>query len=67
MERNVGKVDQAVRYILAIVLIVIAAILQGAWLWLLLPAIILGFTAAVSWCGLYRLIGVNTCKFDRKE
>ncbi len=61
MKQNVGRIDQAVRYILAIVLVVIAAIFQGTWWWLLIPATILAFTAAVSWCGIYRLFGVNTC------
>ena len=65
MQNNVGKVDQTIRYVIAVILIVIAIILE-IW-WLLIPAIILGFTAAVSWCGLYKIFGVNTCKFDKKE
>lgn len=64
MQNNVGKVDQTIRYVIAVILIVIAIILE-IW-WLLIPAIILGFTAAVSWCGLYKLFGINTCKFDKK-
>ncbi len=67
MENNVGKVDRMIRYILAIVLIVVAAIGQGHFFWLLIPAIILGFTAATSWCVLYKIIGVDTCKFDAKK
>jgi heme/copper-type cytochrome/quinol oxidase subunit 2 len=62
MKQNVGKVDQAVRYILAIILVILAIILDT--LWLLIPAVILAFTAAVSFCGLYKLFGVNTCKID---
>jgi len=65
MQNNVGKIDQTVRYVIAVILIVLAIILE-IW-WLLIPAIILGFTAAVSWCGLYKLFGINTCKFDKKE
>jgi len=64
MQNNVGKVDQTIRYVIAVILIVIAIILE-VW-WLLIPAIILGFTAAVSWCGLYKIFGINTCKFDKK-
>ncbi len=67
MKRNVGKVDQSIRYILAIILIVLAVIFQGVWYWLLLPAIILGFTASVSFCGIYRVFGINTCKFDKGD
>ncbi len=70
MKSNVGKVDQTIRYILAIVLIVIAVIGNSVYesnlfLWLLIPAIILGFTAAISWCALYRLFGLDTCKYDK--
>ncbi len=67
MDNNVGKTDQAIRYILAIILIVIAVIAQGYFYWLLIPAVILGFTAAVSWCGIYKIFGINTCKIDKKK
>lgn len=65
MKQNVGKVDQAVRYILAIILVILAIILDT--LWLLIPAVILAFTAAVSFCGLYKLFGVNTCKIKTDD
>ncbi len=64
MKKNVGKIDQAVRYIVAIILIVLAVIFQGVWYWLLVPAVILGFTASVSFCGIYKIFGIDTCKFD---
>ncbi len=67
MKNNVGKVDQTIRYILAIVLIVIAVIFEGPFFWLIIPAVILGFTAAISWCGFYKLFSINTCKFDKKK
>ena len=62
MKQNVGKLDQTIRYIAAIVLVVLAIVLS-IW-WLLIPAVILAFTAAVSWCGLYRLFGIKTCKVN---
>ncbi|MFH5882225.1 MAG: DUF2892 domain-containing protein [Candidatus Izemoplasmataceae bacterium] len=67
MKNNVGKVDQTIRYIIAIVLIVIAVVLSNTWTWawlLLIPAVILALTAAVGWCGFYKLFGVNTCKIN---
>ncbi len=67
MRKNVGKLDQSIRYIIAIILVVIAAIFQDPFWWLLIPAAILAFTAAVSWCGLYRLLGVDTCKINNDE
>ncbi|MFW5842247.1 MAG: YgaP family membrane protein [Bacillota bacterium] len=65
MKQNVGKVDQAVRYIVAIVFVVLAIVLDT--LWLLIPAVILAFTAAVNFCGLYKLFGINTCKINTDD
>ncbi len=62
MSRNVGKLDQTIRYIVAIVLVVIAVIFS-IW-WLLIPAVILAFTASISFCGFYKIFGFNTCKYD---
>ena len=72
MRKNVGPIDQTIRYVLAIVLVVIAVLGNAQFesrhfLWLLAPAVILGFTAAVSWCGLYRVFGINTCGIDEEE
>ncbi len=69
MKKNVGKTDQTIRYVLAIVFIVIATLGNAQFesrhfLWLLIPAVILGFTASISWCGLYRIFGINTCQID---
>lgn len=65
MKQNIGKVDQTVRYVVAVILIV-AAILFDLW-WLIIPGVILGFTAAISWCGLYRILGFDTCRFNPKQ
>lgn len=65
MKNNVGKMDQTVRYITAIILAVIA-ILTNLW-WLLIPSVILAFTAAVSFCGVYKVFGINTCKIDTED
>ncbi len=72
MNKNVGRSDQTIRYIISIVLILIAVFgntyFESAhFLWLLIPAVILGFTAAFSWCGLYRVFGINTCKPNKEE
>ena len=60
MKGNVGKKDQMIRYILAIVLIAVSIITEIYWI--LIPAIIVGFTAATSWCALYRIFGIDTLK-----
>ncbi|WP_416192010.1 DUF2892 domain-containing protein [Neisseria sp. CCUG12390] len=59
MKRNVGGVDRAIRIILGLALIVAAATgTIGWWGWLgVLPLA----TGIFSFCGLYSLLGVNTC------
>lgn len=65
MEKNVGKLDAIIRYGLAAVLVVLAIVFQ-VW-WLLIPAAIAVLTAALGRCGLYKLIGVNTCKVKQSK
>ncbi len=58
---NVGKIDRIVRGILGAGLIGLSAYLK--WHWLPLAAgIILLATAAFSFCPLYKLFGISTCK-----
>ncbi|MFP4078487.1 MAG: YgaP family membrane protein [Bacillota bacterium] len=65
MKSNVGRTDQIVRYILAIVLILLSIWLENYWL--LIPAIIIGFTAAISWCAVYKLFGIDTTEEDPSD
>ena len=68
MKKNVGNLDQTIRYIVAISLVLLAVFLPPTWSWVfLIPAAILAFTAAVSWCGLYRLFGIQTCPIDKSS
>lgn len=60
LKKNVGKIDQMVRYALALILIILGLTLSIYWLFI--PAFIMIFTALFSFCGLYRLFGINTCK-----
>jgi hypothetical protein len=65
MEKNVGKLDAIIRYGIAAVLVVLAIVFQ-VW-WLLIPAAIAVATAALGRCGLYKLIGVNTCNVKNSK
>lgn len=71
MRKNVGTTDQTIRYVLAIIFVVVAVIGNAQFesrhfLWLLIPAVILGFTAAISWCGFYKVFGIDTCSNDKE-
>jgi len=69
MKTNIGIIDRVIRVILAIVVAVLiymgtltgtAAIVLGIFAGILL------FTALIGWCGLYTLVGINTCPSKKK-
>ncbi|MCW2284660.1 hypothetical protein M2323_002547 [Rhodoblastus acidophilus] len=57
--RNVGQLDRLVRIIIGLALISLVFVgPQTAWGWIgVLPLI----TGLVGWCGLYTVLGLNTC------
>ena len=64
--KNVGGIDRIIRIIAGLALGFAAYKTDGP------AAIILGLaglgaavTGLVGWCGLYTLLGVNTCKIDK--
>lgn len=59
MEKNVGSLDKNIRYILAVIFIALGFTVHWAFYIL---AIVAALTAALGFCGLYKLIGVNTRK-----
>ena len=60
MVKNVGGMDRVARILAGIGLMALAATEQvGLWGWIL-GAVVLA-TGLFSFCGLYTLLGVNTC------
>ena len=57
MDKNVGKNDKIIRYILGIVIIALG-IMYNSW-WGIIGLIPI-FTAAVGWCPLYVLFKTST-------
>jgi hypothetical protein len=58
--KNVGTVDRIIRVIIGLVLISLVFVgPQTPWGWL---GVIPLFTAGISFCPLYRLFGIRTCK-----
>ncbi|PJO79177.1 DUF2892 domain-containing protein [Neisseria brasiliensis] len=59
MKRNVGGIDRAIRIIVGLALIIAAATgTIGWWGWL---GVLVLASGVFSFCGLYTLLGVNTC------
>ena len=63
MKKNVGSVDQIIRFIIGAV-IIIAGYYYGSW-WGLIGLLVLA-TATFSFCPAYVPFGINTCKARKK-
>jgi hypothetical protein len=60
MIKNVGGIDRAARILAGMALLALAATEQvGAWGWVV-GAVVLA-TGVFSFCGLYTVLGVNSC------
>jgi hypothetical protein len=57
---NVGGTDRIIRVIVGICMIALAYAESLWWLYAIGGAIIL--TGAIGYCGLYSVLGLNTCK-----
>ena len=63
MTTNEGNLDRAVRVIVGLALIGLAATGKvGMWGWIGMVPLV---TGAVGWCPLYALLGWNTCPSNR--
>ncbi|HHL58018.1 MAG TPA: DUF2892 domain-containing protein [Bacteroidetes bacterium] len=65
MKKNMGSTDKIIRIIVAIVAVILyyTGVVTGTWgIVLLVVAAIFLLTSFVSFCPLYILFGVNTCK-----
>ncbi|MEM1258428.1 MAG: DUF2892 domain-containing protein [Bacteroidota bacterium] len=65
MKKNMGGMDRIVRFIVAAVVAVLyfAGMIQGTLAYVLLGlAGIFVLTSFISFCPLYALVGLNTCK-----
>ncbi|MEC7763851.1 MAG: DUF2892 domain-containing protein [Pseudomonadota bacterium] len=63
---NEGGADRIIRAVVGIAALVVFFLNQGTTLgWVALVVAVLAlFTAAVGWCALYTLFGINTCKIE---
>lgn len=69
MKRNMGSLDKLIRLALAIVLIVLyytGVLSETLGIIGLVLALILTLTSLVSFCPLYALLGMNTCRKEEK-
>ena len=65
MTSNVGTIDRMIRLVLASVLFYLGLIVYSGsnlGIALAVAGAVALFTGLVGFCGLYRLLGINTCK-----
>ena len=60
MTSNLGNADRAIRLILGIALLSLFFVLEGGARWLGLIGVVLIVTSSVSFCPLYKLLGLST-------
>ena len=60
MTSNMGNADRVIRFILGIALVSLFFLLEGGARWFGLIGVVLIVTSSVSFCPLYRLLGLNT-------
>lgn len=61
MKKNVGSIDAIVRIVIGLAIIGFAYMQEGPMRWIGIAALIPFATAAVGFCPLYTLLGINTC------
>lgn len=60
-QKNVGGVDRGIRIAIGIAIMAVG-VYYGS-LWGVLGLVVLA-TGVFSWCGLYSLLGISTCKVE---
>ena len=63
MKTNEGGVDRALRALAGVALLGLSATgVIGSWGWI---GVVPLATAAIGWCPLYTMLGINTCGLKR--
>ncbi|MFC7334669.1 YgaP family membrane protein [Rhodocista pekingensis] len=60
MVTNVGSLDRALRFVIALALLSLLVLLEGNARWLGLIGLVPLTTATLRWCPLYTIFGINT-------
>jgi hypothetical protein len=61
MKPNIGNTEKIIRVIIGVALLSLLFVLEGNARYLGLIGVIPLVTAAISWCPVWALLGINTC------
>ncbi len=64
MQKNIGSTDKIIRLIIAIFAAILGYLINP---WFYVLTVIALFTAFIGWCGLYQLLGINTCPIKSND
>lgn len=68
MKHNESNTDRIVRLVLAALFFIGAFTLSGLWAMALgILGVVMAATAAIGFCPLYALFGINTCPVDARK
>lgn len=66
MKKNVGNIDKIIRLVLSLVLFSTFFFLEGNLRFVALVGLIPLLTGLISFCPLYGIFGMSTCKLENK-
>lgn len=64
IKKNEGNLDRIIRIVLGLVLFAVAYLQNINWLYII--ALVSLVTGLTGFCGLYKLLGINTCPMKKK-
>ncbi len=70
MKKNVGGMDRTARFVVGVILLIVAAVapIEMAWrVVALIVALVALVTATVRFCPANLLLGINTCETEQKK
>ncbi|HEY0665187.1 MAG TPA: DUF2892 domain-containing protein [Gallionella sp.] len=70
MKSNVGGMDRTGRFVLGAVLLLVGLLVEMEMVWRIVVLVIAAIalvTAAVSFCPVNAMLGINTCKTGEKK
>ncbi|MGD9650698.1 MAG: DUF2892 domain-containing protein [Dongiaceae bacterium] len=66
MDKNVGQIDRMLRLVLGVLIFGFFMSMPGAEKWIAILGLLLIASGLLGQCMLYRILGFNSCKFDKK-
>ena len=64
-DRNMGNADRIIRLVLSVVIVIFSFVLELYPL--IIVSVLLIFTVVTSFCGIYKLFGLSTCKTNLEK